>query len=197
MAGDESAHECDSPETAWFGAFFDEQNIVNTMQCLLLETSKTIDDLTALCVAMQRNDIVLSLTKRGLMPISSAHMYLFPYTHMNKEQLRSLRQAIAQTQQTFEASFAQDVYIVHGLSQPKLDGVVMLFGASCLLMHGISTTRIIKRGFASTKLSGEALRHHVNATLFHIVHACGMPAGAVYRLADLLRKHRVSIDGNQ
>lgn len=192
MPGDEYL-ECNSPETAWFHAFFDEHNVVNTMQCLLLDTSKTINDLTALCVAMQRNDIVLSLTNRGLMPISSTHIYLFPYTHMNKEQLRSIRQAIAHTQQTFDASFTQDVYIVYGLSQPKVDGVVMLFGASCLLMNGLSTTRMHKRGWQSTKLSGEALRHHVNATLFHIVHACGIPAGAVYPLAELLRKHGVSM----
>ena len=180
--------------TAWFDAFFDERNIVNTLQCLLLETSKTIDDLTTLCVAMQKNDFVLSLTHRGLMPISSAHMYLFPYSHMNKEQLHVLRQAIAQTQQTFEGALARDVYVVHGLTQPKLDGVVMLFGATCLVLHGLCTTSKCKRGFAWNKIGKPELLYHVNATLFHLVHACGLPAGAAFSVAAMLRRHGMSIE---
>lgn len=180
--------------TSWLDAFFDERNIVNTLQCLLLETSTTIDDLVTLCVAMQTNDLVLSLTHRGLMPIASAHMYVFPYTHMNKEQLHLLRQAMAQTQQTFEGAFARDVYVVHGMAQAKVDGIVMLFGATCLLLHGLCTTSKSKRGVMFTPLDRQELLYHLNATLFHIVHACGMPAGAAYSVAAILRRHGVSID---
>ena len=174
--------------------FFDEKNIVNTMQCLLSDTNKTIEDLSSLCVAMQNNDIVISLTHSGLMPIASAHMYIFPYARMNKEQLRSLRYVVSQTKQTFAAMFPQDEYVVHGLPQPKGDSDLILFAASCLLLHGLSTTTSTKRGFLATKLDKPTLVYHVNATLFHIIHACGMRSGAAYTVARLLRKHRVSTE---
>jgi hypothetical protein len=48
----------------WTDFFFDEHNIVNTIQCLLLDTSRTIDDLNALCVAMIQSNTVFCLTQR-------------------------------------------------------------------------------------------------------------------------------------
>ena len=141
---------------------------------------------------MHNNDIVISLTHRGLMPIASTHMYIFPYAQMNKEQLRALRSVVSQTKQTFAAMFPQEEYVVHGLMQPKVDSDLILFAASCLLLHGLSTTSSTKRGFVSTKLDQPTLVHHVNATLFHIIHACGMRSGAGYTVARLLRKHGVS-----
>jgi hypothetical protein len=177
---------------SWCEVFFDEQNIVNTMQCLLIDTSKTIEDLSSLCVAMHSNDIVISLTHRGLMPIASAHMYIFPYAKMNKEQLCALRSVVSQTKQTFAAMFPQDEYVVHGLTQPKVESDLILFAATCLLLHGLSTTSSTKRGFVTTRLDKPTLVHHVNATLFHIIHACGMSTGAGYTVARLLRKHGVS-----
>ena len=191
-AGEDVMREEGCSDSAWFLEFFGELHIVNTMQCLL-ETSKTINDLTALCVTMQTKDFVLSLTQRGLMPIASSHMYIFPYTHMNKKQLGSLRQQITQTKKSFEAVYSQDMYIVHGLSQPKIDDEIMLFGASCLVLHGLSTTSIGKRGANFSKLCKNDLLYHVNATLFHIVHACGMPAGVIASVAKLLHKHGVTV----
>ena len=91
---------------------------------------------------------------------------------MNKKQLGMLRSEISQTKQTFEAVFQQDTYIVvHGLTQSKVDSVVILFTASCLLLHGLSTTNSTKCGFVSMNLDKPSLAHHVNATLFHIIHA--------------------------
>ena len=90
---------------------------------------------------------------------------------MNKKQLGMLRSEISQTKQTFEAVFQQDTYIVHGLTQSKVDSVVILFTASCLLLHGLSTTSSTKCGFVSTNHDKPSLAHHVNATLFHIIHA--------------------------
>ena len=49
------------------------------MQCLLIDTNQTIEDLNALCVAMQNTHIVLARTHRGLMPIAGANVYVFPY----------------------------------------------------------------------------------------------------------------------
>jgi hypothetical protein len=106
------------------------------------------------------------------MPIVNAHIYIFPYAQMNKKQLGMFRSEISQTKQTFEAVFQQDTYIVvHGLTQSKVDSVVILFTASCLLLHGLSTTNSTKCGFVSMNLDKPSLAHHVNATLFHIIHA--------------------------
>ena len=41
-----AADTADTADRKWRGCFFDEQNIVNTMQCLLLETSRTIEDVS-------------------------------------------------------------------------------------------------------------------------------------------------------
>lgn len=179
---------------SWNDAFFDEHNIVNTMQCLLIDTSKTIEDLSALCVAMHNNNVVLSFTHRGLMPIASAHMYIFPYTKMNKEQLRILRCAIAQTEKTFKAVFQELTYNVHGMPQAKVDSVVILFAVNCLLLHGLSTSHLRKNGFSYTKLDNHNVLHHVNATLFTIIHACNMRSAAANVAARLLHKHCVRID---
>ena len=128
------------------------------------------------------------------MPIASAHMYIFPYTKMNKEQLRILLCEIAQTQNTFEAVFQEVTYNVHGMPQAKVDSVVILFTANCLLLHGLSTTHIKKNGFSYTRLDKHNVLHHLNATLFTIINACNMSAGAAYAAARLLRKHGISID---
>ena len=60
-----AADTADTADRKWRGCFFDEQNIVNTMQCLLLETSRTIEDVSELCFAIIENNTVLCLTHRG------------------------------------------------------------------------------------------------------------------------------------
>ena len=162
------------------------------MQCLLIDTNQTIEDLNALCVAMQNTHIVLALTHRGLMPIAGANVYVFPYAQMSKTQLRVLRSVVSQTKQTFSAAFAHDVYVVHGNSQSKVDGACMLFAATCLLLHGLSTSCTTKYGHVSTKLEKRPLQYHVNATLFSIINACGLRKGVGYDVTRLLRKHGVS-----
>ena len=92
----------------WTEFFFDEHNIVNTLQCLLIETSRTIEDLNELCVAMIENNVVFCLTHRGLLPIASKHMYIFPYEKMNKQQLQALRSESKNTHQTFAALYNHD-----------------------------------------------------------------------------------------
>jgi hypothetical protein len=86
------------------------------------------------------------------MPIASAHMYIFPYTKMNKEQLRILRCEISQTKRTYEAVFQEVTYNVHGMPHAKIDRGVILFAANCLLLHGLSTIHLKKNGFSYTKL---------------------------------------------
>jgi hypothetical protein len=160
----------------------------------LVDTNMTIEDLSALCVAMNNNNVVFSFTHRGLMPIASAHMYIFPYTKMNREQLRILRSEIAQTKKTFEAVFQEVTYNVHGMPHAKVDSVMILFAANCLLLHGLSTTTLKKNGFIYAKLDKHNVLYHLNATLFTIMNACNMRAVAAHAAARLLRKHGVSTD---
>ena len=180
--------------TSWTEAFFDEQNIVHSIQCMLLDTDKTIEELTALCVAMHNNHIVLCFTEKGLMPIAGAHMYVFPYSKMNKTQLRILRDAIVQSKRTFEALYQEITYNVHGSQPLHVDAVLILFAASCLLMRGLLTTNWAKHGHSYFPLDKENVSYYLNSTCFTIIHACNMRSGDAYAASQLLRKHGVSID---
>ena len=181
---------CDS----WKDAFFDEHNIVNSMQCMLLDTDKTIEELTALCVALHNNHIVLAFTQKGLMPIASAHMYVFPYAKMNQKQLRILRRAILHSKRSFEASYQDVTYNVHGSQHLHVDGVLILFAASCLLLHGLTTANWAKHGYSYFPLDKANVSYYMNSTCFTIIHACNMRAGAAFAASQLLRKHGVSIE---
>ena len=181
---------CDS----WTDAFFDEQNIVYSMQCMLLDTDKTIEELTTLCVAMHNNHIVLCFTEKGLMTIAGAHMYVFPYAKMNKTQLRTLRSAISQSKRTFEALYQEITYNVHGSQHLHVDAVLILFAASCLLLRGLTTTSWAKHGYSYFPLNKENVLYYLNSTCFTIIHSCNMRAGAAFAASQLLRKHGVSID---
>jgi len=178
----------------WTEFFFDEHNIVNTLQCLLIETSRTIEDSNELCVAMIENNVVFCLTHRGLLPIASKHMYIFPYEKMNKQQLQALRSESTNTPQTFAAVYDHDKYSVHGLLLPKVDHVLVLFAANCILAKGLCTSTSRKRGFVMTKLEPPQITYHINTTLLQIVHRCALRNGAVYQANLLLRKHGVSLD---
>ena len=188
----------DSSQTTkqWTDLFLNEYNIVNTLQCLLLDTSRTIDDLHELCVAMVDNNVVLCLTQQGLMPIASKHMYIFPYDKMNKQQLQALRSESTNTPQTFAAVYDHDKYSVHGLLLPKVDHVLVLFAANCILAKGLCTSTSRKRGFVMTKLEPAQITYHINTTLLQIVHRCALRNGAVYQANLLLRKHGVSLDAS-
>jgi hypothetical protein len=183
-------------KNGWTYAFFDEENILNTMQCLLLDTNKTIDDLNALCVAMNTNNTVLSFTHRGLMPIASAHMYIFPFDKMSKEQIVVLRREIAQKKKPFEAVFQEITYNVYGMPQKKVESVQILFAAMCLLIHGLSSTSVKKRGFVYNKLDKDTMAYHLNTTLFTMVNACKMHWGDAHAAVRLLHKHGISIDNH-
>ncbi len=76
----------------------------------------------------------------------------------------------------------------------KVDCVLVLFAASCLLLHGLNTTHFKKRGFVYAKLDKQKVLHYLNATLFTVIHACNMREGDAYTAAQLLHKHGVSID---
>ena len=178
----------------WTECFFDEHNIVNTIQCLLIETSRTIEDLNELCVAMIENNVVFCLTQRGLLPIASKHMYIFPYEKMNKQQLQALRSESKNTHQTFAALYNHDKYAVHGLLLPKIDDVLVLFAANCILAQGLNTSLSKKHGFVMTKMQPSQLTYHINATLLQIVHRCSLRNGAVYEANLLLHKHGISFD---
>ena len=167
---------------------------MNSVQCMLLETSKTVEDLIELCAAMLKNEIVLCFAHEGLMPIASNHMFYFPYTKMNKRQLQALRSESKNQHKTFEALYDHNKYIVHGELMPKIDHVLVLFAVSCILARGLCTSTAKKQGFVMTKLEPSQLSYHINATLLHLVHRSALPNGALYQANLLLRKHGVSLD---
>ena len=183
----------DTADRKWRGCFFDEQNIVNTMKCLLLETSRTIEDVSELCFAIIENNTVLCLTHRGLLPIASAHMYIFPYEKMNKQQLQALRSAVKNTKQTFTSVYENDKYAVHGLLLPKVEDYLVLFAANCLISHGLGTCTWKKNGTEYRQLESSQLTYHINATLLQIVHKCELRNTSVCQANMLLLKHGVRV----
>lgn len=191
--GSESVRPIDD----WCFHFFGEETIVHTLQCLLLSTNKTIEDLCALCCALHHSKIIIGLSQQGLMPIAGDHLYMFPYARMSKKQLQVLRAVVRRSEQTFAVVYPHDEYVVYEHAQQKVDSVMMLFGASCILAQGLSTTRATKRAHMWKYMDYPDLMYHVNATLFNIVHACGIRQGVGLEVSALMRKHGVAPDPNK
>jgi hypothetical protein len=74
------------------------------------------------------------------------------------------------------------------------DDILILFAASCLLMHGLTTTNWAKHGYSYFPLDKANVSYYMNSTCFTIIHACNMRAGAAFAASQLLRKHGVSIE---
>jgi hypothetical protein len=103
---------------------------------------------------------------------------------MNKQQLCILRQEISQCKKTFEARYQDATYNVHGVQHCNVDGVLILFEASCLLTHGLTTTNWVKHGCHYGRLEKQNVLYHLNATMFTIINACNMRSGAAYAADD-------------
>ena len=136
------------------------------MQCLLIDTSKTIEDLSALSFAMpwcypSRTEVLCRL---------AAHICIYSgYISLREDEQRTTRRAALQnfTDQTDVSGRVSTGYFVHGLKQTQVDSVVFIFAASCLLLHGLSTTSSAKRGFVSTNLDKPSLAPRERNTLPH------------------------------
>lgn len=187
-------NDCLFDNDDWGQHFFGEHQIVQTMQCLLLNTNKTIEDLTSLCRALHHSDIVMGMTKHGLLPIAGDKMYCIPYSHMNKSQLHVLRCIVQNSTKTFTATYPNDHFIVYKSTKQQVDDKILLFGATCILMHGLGTTEAKKRGYVWKKMSKIPLQYHVNATIVNILYSCGMKQGLARDVSNLLVKHKVYME---
>jgi len=186
-------HESGETVPSWFDEFFGESNIVNTLQFLLFHTSRTVDDLCALGTAMHKSSIILAFTSQGMVPLAGDHMYVFPFKHMSKRQLDALQAVVSIQKDSFACSYEHDNYIVHDKQERKVDNAILLFGVTCILLHGLNTVTKNKFGSILTKLEGQKIAYYLNATLFRIVHACCMPQGVLSNTERILHRHGVAV----
>lgn len=179
---------------AWAAAFFDEDNIVRSLQHLLVDTPARVEDLTALCIAAHGGKLALALSLQGLVPFAAHPHFVLHYAHMTPPQLRTLRAACAaMAAEAVVHEYHIDVVVMSAQPQQgRVDDELILFAAACILVGGLSTCQQEKHGCSYRRLQDEALRFHVNATVFKIMHACRMRQGAERAALGLLAKHGVA-----
>jgi hypothetical protein len=177
----------------WFDYFFDENNIVNTIQNLLIKNDDTIDSLCAFVTAASKSKIIMAFTSEGLVPLAGDHMYVFPFSRMNKGQLTALRREIEKCSSTFSCKYAHEQYLVSDRRHFRIDDATLLFGTACIIAHGLGTTTESKFGSSHMKFESQQVFYYLNTILFRIVHTCCMPQGTLVQSSRLLEKHGVTI----
>lgn len=139
----------------WITEFFDEENIMYTMQCLLRNGGRTLEDLCKLCVDASASDIVAALTPEGLMPFSNNYGYVFKYEHMTKKQIRALLaivDSMAVQNRMMRCVHENNFYIVPlNKNFVKIKDEVLIFGANSFKCKGLAYTYLQWDGTAITK----------------------------------------------
>lgn len=185
----------DSAEEEWTHAFFDENNIVQTMQCMLVNTHCRVEDVCTLCSAAHGCQLQMAFSLDGLMPFVTYPSFIMPFARMSQAQLQSLRRHckhLSVGENAIVHEFYLDVFVLKpSTSQHKIDDALLLFAAACILLGGLSQCSVLPQGMAYTRLRPETLEFHVNAIIFRIVHACRMKQDSERAAARLLHKHKV------
>jgi len=181
---------------SWAAEFFDENFIVNTFQCLLQNTAQSVEDLCRLCVAAREDRVVLAFNVHGLMPFATHPEYVFEFSKMNVRQLRSLRKHYRDLPDTMTCEYDVDMYVLKASPENyQIEHELLLFAAGCILLKGLSQTKVVARGFCMSRLAEnrDALLYHTNAILLHIINACALKNGAVRAAMRLLEHHGVTV----
>ena len=187
--------EAEGDGRAWTAEFFEEQSIVNTFQHLLSGSTSSVEDLCRLCVAAREDNVVLAMNLHGLMPFANHPEFVFPFAAMSRQQLRALRRDGRALPDAMACEYDVDVYLLKASEAGfAVDHALLLFAAACILLRGLSQTQACARGFCTVRLAGAELRHHANAVLFQIVHACAVRHGALPAAVRLLRRHGVEAE---
>lgn len=182
----------------WINEFFDEQNIIHTMQCLLRNGGRTIEDLCKLCVDASASDIVAALTPEGLMPFSNNYGYVFKYEHMTKKQIRALLaivESMAAQNRMMRCVHENNFYIVPlNKNFVKIRDEVLVFGATAFMCNGLTYTHIQWDGAASTHKLPESERERlINAAMFRIINSCAMKRGVLREAMAMLHARNICV----
>lgn len=181
----------------WSVQFFDEDNIVSTLQHLLHRTGRSVEDLCQLCFVAEQCPLVFALTLEGLVPFANHSEYLFPYAKMNRRQLQTLcaQSKSLTVEDSMRAVYIDDFYIVRVTTKlGKVDSVLMIFAAACILARGLGQCIVHTRGIESRGLDSDTLKYHVNATLSKIVRSCLLKTGVHQAAMLLLQRHQVGLE---
>lgn len=182
----------------WITEFFDEENILYTMQCLLRNGGRTLEDLCKLCVDASASDIVAALTPEGLMPFSNNYGYVFKYEHMTKRQIRALLaivDSMAVQNRMMRCVHENNFYIVPlNKNFMKIKDEVLIFGATSFMCKGLAYTYLQWDGTAITKKLPDSERERlINAAMFRIINSCSMKRGVLRECMHMLHARNISV----
>lgn len=178
--------------------FFDEENIVHSLQSLLRNGGHAIDDLCKLCIDASASDIVAALTPEGLMPFSNNYGYVFKYEHMTKSQIRALVKVIdsmAAQNRMMRCVHENNFYVVPlNKNFVKIRDEVLLFGAASYICSELWHTYARPDGSVVSERIPDGERERViNAAIFRIVNSCAMKRGALSECMQMLHARNIRI----
>ena len=132
----------------WTAEFFDEHSIVNSFQCLLQNTTCSVEDLCRMCVAAREDRVVLAFNVHGLMPFATHPEYVFEFSRMNLRQLQSLRKHYKDLPDSMTCEYDVDMYVLKASPENyEIEHDLLLFAAGCILLKGLCQTKAVARGF--------------------------------------------------
>ena len=186
------------PDEDWTQYFFDEKNIVHSMQSLLRNGGHAVDDLCKLCIDANASDIVAALTPEGLMPFSNNYAYVFKYQHMTKPQIRALLRVIdnmAAQNRMMRCVHENNFYVVPlNKNFVRIRDEVILFGAASYMCSELSHTFARPDGAIVTeRIPDDERERIVNAAMFRIINSCPMKRGALEKCMEMLQAHNVRL----
>jgi hypothetical protein len=192
------ARDPEDADEQWAKHFFDEENIVHSLQSLLRNGGHAIDDLCKLCIDASASDIVAALTPEGLMPFSNNYGYVFKYEHMTKSQIRALVKVIdaMATQNRMMRCVHENNFYVVPLNKNfvKIRDEVLLFGAASFICSELAHTSARPDGSIVTERVPDGERERIiNAAIFRIVNSCAMKRGALSECMQMLHARNIRI----
>jgi len=192
------ARDAEDADEEWTTHFFDEENIVHSLQSLLRNGGHAIDDLCKLCIDASASDIVAALTPEGLMPFSNNYGYVFKYEHMTKSQIRALVKVIdfmAAQNRMMRCVHENNFYVVPlNKNFVKIRDEVLLFGAASYICSELWHTYARPDGAVVSERIPDGERERIiNAAIFRIVNSCAMKRGALSECMQMLHARNIRI----
>jgi hypothetical protein len=196
--GASQTRDAEGADEEWSKHFFDEENIVHSLQSLLRNGGHAIDDLCKLCIDASASDIVAALTPEGLMPFSNNYGYVFKYEHMTKSQIRALVQVIesmAAQNRMMRCVHENNFYVVPlNKNFVKIRDEVLLFGAASYICSELWHTYARPDGSVVSERIPDGERERViNAAIFRIVNSCAMKRGALSECMQMLHARNIGL----
>jgi hypothetical protein len=177
---------------SWVDFFFDENNIMNSLQTLLKDSGQTLNDMVTLCTIMLNSELVPALTSEGLMPFANQYAYVIPYARMTKKQLKHLRVHFESDKpQLRNLYFAREnnfYYVRTSTESVRLDASILLTAAVRLMRKALVTSHVNVSGHNfACNLDSKDCEWYIDNALFKIVNSCRLQPCTLQQVAQNLK----------